>query len=131
MVGNAQGTTPPKKTRDKGNPIEGDPKKVIPLVDSLEIPLHLNTPAFKRAIEEWADYLGGLKRSSKGSLVKTIQYQLNRKLAGKTEPEAIELIENAIERRWQSFFESKPQSFNQNSKPQQQTTERNYESWKL
>lgn len=95
-------THPTQSDTPKGSPSEGS--TIEGVIYSLDFPLTLNTPTFKAAFRDWAEYLTSKKKGKKSSFKKTFQFQLDRKLAGLPEADAIEWIHNAIERGWQGLF---------------------------
>lgn len=98
---------PVQKPPHKGYPIKvlqkGSPNTGAGLV----FPLHLRSEAFLKAWADWEEYYPTVKRGKKGSFAKTFQFQIDKKLAPLTEPEAILWIEEAIANHWQGLYPPK------------------------
>jgi len=90
------GTPPVPKVEHKGSPIKDTPIKVLPI----RIDLPFDSDKFK---ESWTDWELHRKQLKKPLTDQSIKMQL-KKLKSLGENTAIEWIEYAIEKNWQSFF---------------------------
>jgi hypothetical protein len=116
---------PTQTAPDKGNPLQGNPIKVIQSA-ALQFPLHLQSEDFQKAWSEWTEYYPKRVKGKRSHLAQTYQKQIDATLSALSEAEAIKAINRSIANSWQGLF---PPKSIPNSKPKPQPQTYNPKVW--